>query len=81
MHTGSEYKIQDLRRDDIVWVKFVVVEPPTKLGDVFLQLLPRPGVDEYARHRINDAFLRPDWLNGTKRFIRNLIIVIARWGA
>lgn len=69
MKLSDQTAIQDLRPGDVVWIKFVVEESPTNLGDTVLRFLPRPGVNEYARRSINDAFIRPDWFNWLRRLL------------
>lgn len=67
MRLEQEAEVQDLRPGDVVWIKFIVEEAPTKSGNVLLRYLGRPGVDEYARSKISDAFIRPDMFNWARR--------------
>jgi len=48
----------DLRVGDIVFIKFIVLELPTAIGDVKLQYLPRNGKDEYAGSTIASVFVK-----------------------
>ena len=74
MKLSESTTIQDLRKGDIVWVKFVVDEPPTAGGDVLCRYLPRPGVNEHARRSINDVFLRPDMWNWWRRLRHSVTV-------
>ena len=48
---------EDIRINDIVYIKFKVLEK-FQSGDVKLQYLPRRGKDEYAARRINAIFIK-----------------------
>ena len=48
----------DLNVGDTVFIKFGVVEPPDRCGDVKLQFFPRNGKDEYGARRINSVFIK-----------------------
>ena len=64
----------DINVGDIIFIKYEVIEPPTKYGDVKLKLFPRNGKDEYAASRINAVFLkRPGY-----RWLKNILNFIGR---
>lgn len=72
LHKACQLPIQDMKVGDVVWIKFVVEEPPTVNGDVLLRFLPRPGVNEYARRKVHDSFIRPDLFNWARRLFARL---------
>lgn len=63
----------DINVGDIVLIKYEVIEPPTKYGDVKMRLFPRNGNDEYAASRINAVFIKRPKSRWLKRFFKFIL--------
>lgn len=62
----------DINVGDIVFIKFEVIEPPTRYGDIKLKYFPRRGQDEYAARKVNAVFIKrfgPRWLKRIWNFV------------
>lgn len=59
----------DLNVGDVVFIKYQVIEPPTRYGDVKLRLFPRNGKDEYAAKKVNAVFIKRPGQRWAKRML------------
>ncbi len=58
-----------LKKGDIVFIKFEVLETPSPVGDCKLRFLPRNGKDEYAAKSINAVFIKRPAARLAQRFV------------
>lgn len=64
---------KDLKKGDIVFIKFEVIEEPTAAGDCKLRYYARNGKDEYAARSTNAVFIKRPNSRLLKRIVNWLL--------